>query len=219
MSPDVIDVPLPLAGEDGEVLPPNTCPECAAEGIVKTSTTFAGLQNHRSRTHGILGVHTKKEKPKKGSAAPGITLNVNSGKSTKASKDADRLAKTAKGAASFANMAAAGLTFVNQPEDAGIVAANAEAFGAAVGELAQYQPWLSTVFAPGGEMTGEVAAWLGLVAVCGAIVVPIGARHGWIPERYAAAFGVAASASTMAGAPAAAHTIADAMAADGQHAA
>lgn len=185
---------LPLAGEDGEVLPPNSCPECAAEGTVFTTKTAQALGSHRQKKHGVASKADRKK-----TSSPGtVNLNVNVPKPTsKAGKDAARLAKTAQGAESFANMTAAGLTFINQTDDASIVAANAAAFGAAIGELAIYQPWLSTIFAPGGEMTGEVAAWLGLLAVTGAIVVPIGARHGWIPEKYAAAFGVAVSAPTV----------------------
>jgi hypothetical protein len=198
--------PLLMADESGESLPPNSCPECAAEGVTNSYKTAGGLGSHRKNAHGVEGKAEHKRPGKSKSSGPprDVNINVNTGAKPKGknAKDTAKLAQTAKGATSFANFAATGLVLMNQAEDADDIAKNAEAFGAAIGDLAQYQPWLSTVFAPSGEMTGEVAAWLGVTFVVAAMVIPIGARHGWVPEKYAAAFGVAMSAPTMAAAAA-----------------
>jgi hypothetical protein len=183
-APDV----FPVADEEGNVLPDLACPECAAEGIVHVSKNKGGLGSHRLRKHGIGGTWRGARKPTGKSSGP-ININVGARRATKGTKDAEKIAKTAAGATSMLNAVAVGLTFANQPEDAAVVAARAADFGKAIGDLSQYQPILATIFAPGDQLTGEIAAWLALAAVSGSILIPIASRHGWVPDRYAQAFG------------------------------
>lgn len=188
---------MELADAEGNETPPNTCPECLEKGITKSfdgDRAATRLGAHRRGAHGIEGSKEKKAKRER-TGPPKVELNLNAPKVTgRGTKDAEKVQRTAQGATSFANMVAMGLVLLNQQEDAADIAGRAAAFGKAAGDLSQYQPILHKIFAPTGEMTGEAAAWIGLALVVAGMVVPIGIRHGWVPEKFGATFGVVTSA-------------------------
>lgn len=189
---------LPIATESGEELPDGACPECAAEGTETVFDNKAKLGTHRWNVHRVKGSHPKSKGGREKAAAKKTaggktTVNLNVGK--RVGKGPENVQKTAQGAESFANLVAAGLVVVGQPVDAAVIAEHAPALGKAVGDLSQYQPWLTKVFAPGDAITGQGAAIAALVLVLASIAVPISVNHGWISSESATKLGVVAAAA------------------------
>jgi hypothetical protein len=187
---------LPLATESGDELPPNACPECAAEGLSEAFPSASALGSHRWNAHRVKGSHPSskggKEK-RRATSTQKTTVNLNVGK--RSGKGPENVAKTAQGATSFANMVAAGLALGGQAADASVVATHAETWGQAIGDLSQYQPWLVKVFAPSEAITGQGAAWAAVIIASAAIMVPVAVNHGWLAPETAGKLGVVAGAA------------------------
>jgi hypothetical protein len=113
-------------------------------------------------------------------------------------KDA-RAEQTAQGAAAFVNLLATGFAMSGDMVCAGAMQAGAPAWGQAVGELSKYQPILATLFAPAGG-DNQFGAILGVLLTTGAIVLPVMAHHGMLPESLGAKMaGTMVAAEQMAG--------------------
>jgi hypothetical protein len=125
------------------------------------------------------GNSRKKERP------PKLVVDLGGGKTR--GKD-QRAADTAAGATAFANVIATVLSVSGDQVCSAAVAQGAAQWGAAVGELSKYQPWLSQFFAPvGGE--NQLGAWLGFMMATGAIALPVMAHHNLLPASVGAKLG------------------------------
>lgn len=133
---------------------------------------------------------------------PKLVVDLGGGKTR--GKD-QRVADTAAGARAFANVIATGLSVSGDNVCAEAVANGSAQWGAAVGELSKYQPWLQQFFAPvGGE--NQIGAWLGFLMATGAIALPVMAHHNLLPASVGAKLGgvfVAAEAAGDSSQPAA----------------
>lgn len=193
--------PLPVADDQGNEMAPNTCPECLAEGTTRSFDKPVRLGAHRRGAHGVAGRADKKKSSAAGEEkASTVNVNFSAGKATGKGKDAALIAKTRQGATSFASMVGAGLAVMGAPDDGAIITARAAAWGEAMGDLSQYQPLISKIFAPTGAATGQAAAWAAVLLVTAGMVVPIAANHNLVKPELAATFGVVmTAASTTAG--------------------
>ena len=156
---------------------------CKEEGC----TSFVPLNAHVARvycdTHmrgaggkvsrGRTRVAKNNEKP------PRLALEI--GKAAKTSKGDAKAAQTAEGATAFMTVIATGIAMSGDETCASAIGGGAKAWGEAVGELSKYQPWLSTFFAPAGG-DNQLGAWLGFAMTTGAILLPVLAHHGMLPE-------------------------------------
>jgi hypothetical protein len=135
-------------------------------------------------------------------ATPGqTTINVNSAEPTtkrgKAAQKAADLEKVEQNTrmllehfvAPMLNMAGQARENPDLVADAVDVQAGAGAIAKATRNLAEHEDWLRKMLA-GGEASARTAAWVGFVFAVGPVVLPILARHHWIPDAIAS--GVAA---------------------------
>ncbi len=67
----------------------------------------------------------------------------------------------------------------------------AAAWGAAVGELSKYQPWLVSIFAPSGG--AQMTAWVTLSMATAPILITVLTHHGLMPASVAEKIGGVAS--------------------------
>lgn len=75
---------------------------------------------------------------------------------------------------------------VSSPADGADIVNGAPQLGAAIGQLAAYEPWLARALSPEG--TGRVTAWAAVAFASLAMATPILARHGMLPGPMAQAF-------------------------------
>jgi hypothetical protein len=196
--PDDVMPDQPIMGLEntGEELPENSCPECAEAGIVRAFRRPVNLGAHRKSAHNVKGQGPagSRKKPKAdGPPKVDVSFTVK-GNGTGKGKDAANIARTTKGATSFAKTLAVGLGMMGQGTDAAIIAESAETWGKAIGDLSEYQPVLHKIFAPTGEVTGQAAAWMAVLMVTGGMALPIAANHGVIKVETLAKMGLATGA-------------------------
>lgn len=116
---------------------------------------------------------------------PSLTINMGGRKAGKKS-DADKVADMAlKGAQMFA----AGLMMIGQSSpmlvaDAADIGKSAPAWSAAVGNLAEYEPWIAKL-ATTADVSGRMTAWIGFAFATGGMSLPILLRHGALPTSIA----------------------------------
>lgn len=203
LTPD--DVPHETPGEFA-VAPPNGR-ICAEQGCVNTLPDGSHPARKYCDEHfvGKGQRQARKRAGNNGERPPRLVVDVG-GKRPKDGMKGQRARDTAQGATAFANVIATGISMTGDNVCATAIASQAAAWGESVGELSKYQPWLAQFFAPvGGD--SQLGAWLGFGMVTGAMLLPVLAHHGMLPEsvgaKLAGAYVAAEQASATADQPAA----------------
>lgn len=135
---------------------------------------------------------SKKRRPKKLGGGepkpdrPPVDVNINLGGKAGKGKADQNAAKVTAGATQAAQMVAALIGMGGDMVCANAINEGAVAWGKAMGELSRYQPALVKIFAPTGEATGQVFAWVGVFAATFGMVVPVLVHHGAIRPELAA---------------------------------
>jgi hypothetical protein len=176
---------------------PSLTNDCDVCGWENRSGRPSALGSHKLNMHGIRGA--KRQKQRADTAPPSVTVNL---PNTRAPKGDPELQAVEDRARMLVELLSAVVLMAGQPDDALDIQRGAPAVAKAARELAQYEEWLKKL-AAGGETSGRVMAWVGLLTTLAAIVLPIMARHGALPDAIAQVFGqVAATVETMTDSPA-----------------
>jgi hypothetical protein len=172
-----------LAEPPGEftIIPPGARRPCAEEGCGDFVPAGSAPARKYCDAH-FRGAGGKKPKPPK-EQPPKLVVDLGGAK--KSAKKDERAAATAAGAAAFMTVIATGVQMSGDDVCSSALAAGAAQWGASVGELSKYQPWLADFFAPAGGQ-GQLGAWLGFTMATGAVLLPIMAHHGILPESIGA---------------------------------
>jgi hypothetical protein len=168
---------------------------------VNPSNRPSALGSHKRGAHGISGEqrHKRRTERVRDPRPASISVNLPGGKSDKSDPVLQAVEDRAR---SLVEILAAVVLMAGAPEDAVDIQNGAPQIAKAVRDLAQYEEWLRKL-AAGGETSGRVMAWIGLVTTLAAVALPIMARHGALPGPIAQVFGqVAETVGTMTDAPA-----------------
>lgn len=173
----------PSGGGEFAVIPPSgrVCQEPGCENFLPDGS-------HPARKYcdeHFVGKGKTRKDSRTREKPPKLVVDLGGAKGQKGDR---RAAETAAGATAFMNVVATGLSVTGDDVCAAAVANGAAQWGASVGELSKYQPWLSQFFAPvGGE--NQLGAWLGFILATGAIALPVMAHHGILPASVGAKLG------------------------------
>jgi hypothetical protein len=138
-------------------------------------------------------------KVKKGDRKP-TNINFKVGSSGGRSAEAQRKAKVQAGAASMISMVASAVAMTGDQFCAGAIANGADSWAKSMADLSVYQPWIANIFAPTGDITGQMTAWIAAVICTAGIAVPVLAHHNMVPPSVAEKFGAVMVVSTQAAA-------------------
>lgn len=165
--------------------------QCAKEGC----EVYLPAGHHHRRLY--CDEHQPEQSKPKRDRAPKLVVEIGNGaKTTKKDSDA---ARVAGGATALMTMLAQGVMLAGDDVCGTAMAMGAKNWGAAMGELAKYQPALVKIFAP--TQSDQVVVWISAAIATSAIVIPVLTHHGLMPE---------AVASKLAGTMVAATQMADA---------
>ena len=158
----------------------------------------AGLGGHLQRSHDL-------KMPKVDKPPPAILIDLST--ETKGAKGRDpALVAVEARAKQICQTVAALVLLAGQQGDALDIQNGADAWAAAVGNLAEHEEWLKKL-AAGGEASARTLAWVQFAAATFAIALPILLRHDALPPKIlaiATMFTSGAEALAPDGAPAAA---------------
>jgi hypothetical protein len=139
-------------------------------------------------------------KAKKGDRKPtNIRFQVGSAGGGR-SAEAQRKAKVRAGATSMMSMVASGVAMTGDQFCAEAIASGADSWAKSMADLSVYQPWIANIFAPTGDITGQMTAWIAAVICTAGIAVPVLAHHNMVPPSVAEKFGAVMVVSAQAAA-------------------
>ena len=165
------DLNIPLTDDDGRRI-------CQWEGCDTPLPEGSHVTRRYCDDH-VRGGAKRRAKPQQ--APPSVKINIPPPKAAKKSKDQEKVKAAAE---ALINLAAIGLEISGDATCGAVIKAQAPAIAEQLCVLSEYHPIIAKLLSP-GEMTGETAAWIGLVLAAFPILVTVLVHHELISEQWA----------------------------------